>query len=64
MEQDVERGIERKYLSVRDAERYTGLSRWTLARARDRGELPAVVVGRAVRYSVVDLDRFMRAQKV
>ncbi len=62
MEQE-ERTVERKFLSVRDAERYTGLSRWTLGRARDRGELPAVVVGRAVRYSVVDLEHFMRTRR-
>ncbi len=62
MEQE-EQTIERRYLSVRDAESYTGLSRWTLARARARGELPAVVVGSAVRFSVDDLDDFMKARR-
>lgn len=55
--------IERRYLGFRGAERYTGLSRWTLARARERGELPAVRVGAAVRFSVEDLDSFMRARR-
>ncbi len=63
MEQTTGQGVTRGYLNVRQAEQYTGLSRWTLARARDRGELPAIRIGAAVRLSVEDLDSFMRARR-
>ncbi len=51
--------VTRKYLSYQGAERFTGLSRWTLMRARERGELPATRVGTAVRFSVDRLEAFM-----
>ncbi len=64
MKQEVERKDERRYLSVRQAERYTGLSRWTLMRAHERDdELPVIRIGSAVRFSVDDLDNFMRARR-
>jgi excisionase family DNA binding protein len=49
----------RRYLSYAEAARYTGLSRWTLSRAHERGNLPVARVGRAVRFDTEDLDRFM-----
>jgi excisionase family DNA binding protein len=52
-----------RYLSYRGASRYTGLSRWTLARANERGELPAVRYGTTVRFAVEDLDEFMRSRR-
>ena len=56
--------VERRYLNVRQAEEYTGLSRWTLMRAHARGsELPVIRVGSAVRFSVEDLDSFMKARR-
>ena len=61
--QVTEQMIERKYLSVRQAEHYTGLSRWTLMRAHERGELPLSRVGSAVRFSIEDLDSFMKARR-
>ncbi len=64
MEHTTEQAVERKYVSARLAEQYTGLSRWTLARAHKRGELPASRIGTAVRFSVEDLDTFMRARRV
>lgn len=63
MRQVVEQTVKPAYLSVREAERYTGLSRWTLMRAHERGELPVSRVGSAVRFSVEDLDSFMRARR-
>jgi excisionase family DNA binding protein len=51
--------IEQAWLSYPEAERYTGLSRVTLWRAVSRGELKAARIGRAVRMSRADLDRFM-----
>lgn len=56
-------GVEQRYVDVRGAEKYTSLSRWTLARFRERGELPAIRIGAAVRFSVDDLDDFMRARR-
>ena len=61
--QIIEQAIERKYLSYRQAEQYTSLSRWTLMRAHKRGELPVSRVGSAVRFSVEDLNDFMRSRR-
>jgi len=58
-----EQAIERRYLSYRQAEQFTGLSRWTLMRAHKRGELPVSRVGSAVRFSVEDLAEFMRSRR-
>ena len=64
MEENTEQAVERKFLTVRQAELRTGLSRWTLMRAHARsGELPVIRVGSAVRFSVEDLDNFMRARR-
>jgi excisionase family DNA binding protein len=60
---DTEQIIPRKYLSVRQSEQYTALSRWTLMRAHKRGELPISRVGSAVRFSVEDLDSFMHSRR-
>ncbi len=51
--------VERAWYSYSDAERYTGLSRVTLWRAVERGELKVARIGRAVRMSRTELDRFM-----
>ena len=50
------------YLDYRGAEQLTGLSRWTLSRAVERGELKASKVGSAVRFSVSELTRFMESR--
>ena len=55
--------VEPRYVGVRGAEKYTGLSRWTLARARERGELPVIRIGTAVRFAIDDLDNFMRERR-
>ncbi len=57
------RTAERRYLDYRETTRYTGLSRWTLLRAQERGDLAAIRVGRSVRFDVNDLDRFMAERK-
>ena len=57
----------KRYLPVAETEVYTGLSRWSLARATKDGLLPAIKLSRAksgkVLYDVEDLDRFMRKLK-
>lgn len=59
MQSREEGSVTKKYVSYREAERFTGLSRWTLMRAHERGELPASRVGTAVRFSVDHLETFM-----
>jgi excisionase family DNA binding protein len=54
--------IERPYLTTTESEKYTGLHKVTLWRARRDGHLRASGYGRAVRYHVRDLDEFMRAR--
>lgn len=63
MEKFTGQGVDRRYLNVRQAEQYTGLSRWTLARAHKRGELPASRIGTTIRFAVEDLDEFFRARR-
>lgn len=53
--------VERAYLTTVEAERYTGLHRVTLWRARKNGLLKTSGYGRAVRFHVRDLDAFMAA---
>jgi len=50
----------RAWLNYADAAEYCRVARVTLWRALKRGELRAGGVGRAVRFHVDDLDRFMR----
>ena len=51
--------IEQAWLSYPEAERYTGLSRVTLWRAVSSSDLKVARIGRAVRMSRAELDRFM-----
>jgi excisionase family DNA binding protein len=51
--------VQREWLSYPDAERYSGLSRVTLWRAVNRGELKVARVGRAARFSKRELQDFM-----
>jgi excisionase family DNA binding protein len=51
--------VAREWFSYPEAERYSGLSRVTLWRAVSRGELKAARIGRSVRISRAELDRFM-----
>lgn len=63
MQEAVEKTNERRYMSYRDAEHYSGLSRWTLLRACERGDLHKITVGSAVRFDREDLDEFMAARR-
>ncbi len=51
--------VVRAWFSYPEAERYSGLSKVTLWRAIGRGELKVARIGRAVRISRTELDRFM-----
>ena len=51
--------VERAYLRYMEAEKYTGLHRVTLWRAVRDGHLKASGYGRAVRFHIGELDRFM-----
>ena len=62
-QETVEHTNERRYLTYRDAETYTGLSRWTLLRACERGDLHKITVGATVRFDVRDLDSFMQSRR-
>jgi predicted DNA-binding transcriptional regulator AlpA len=54
--------IEPRYLSTKEAELYTGMSRWSLHRARGRGELNPRRIGSAVRFDRLELDRWMKGE--
>ncbi len=63
MQEAVEQTHAKRYMSYRDAEHYSGLSRWTLFRACERGELHKITVGTTVRFDREDLDQFMQSRK-
>lgn len=63
MEQIAEQVNEKRYMSYRDAEFYTGLSRWTLQRASARGDLRKITVGSMVRFDRADLDNYMKERR-
>ncbi|MEM6898959.1 MAG: helix-turn-helix domain-containing protein [Pseudomonadota bacterium] len=49
----------KQYLTVKEAIKHTGLSRATLHRAFQRGDLARIKIGVATRYDVDDLDAYM-----
>lgn len=51
------------YVTTEGAAAYTALAASTLETMRNRGDGPRYIrVGRAIRYRVADLDRYMAAQ--
>jgi excisionase family DNA binding protein len=50
-------------LTVREAAKALSISERTLWSLTSRGELPAIRIGRAKRYSVDELHRWVEAQK-
>lgn len=54
----------KKYLSQIEASKYLGLSKSTVSLLTSRGSLAHYRVGRAVRYTVKDLDIFMDSCKI
>jgi excisionase family DNA binding protein len=53
-------GIIGEWVTYRQAEQYSGLSRTTLWRLVSAGEVEAAMVGRAVRINRTSLDAYMR----
>ena len=53
----------KRYLTVKEAIKRTGLSRATLHRAFLRGDLARIKIGVATRYDVDDLDAYMASSK-
>jgi excisionase family DNA binding protein len=53
----------RALVTLSDAAIYLSCSRRHVERLLARGELPRISLGRAVRVSLVDLDRFIAAQR-
>lgn len=55
---------ETKYLTQKEAAEYLGLAKSTISMMTSRGELTHYRVGRAVRYTIRDLDNFMQSRKI
>ena len=56
---------ERRYLNVKEASLYLGLSRWTLYDLAGQGEIPPIKVSRKLlRFDVKDIDKFMERKKL
>ena len=56
--------LETKYLTQKEAAEYLGLAKSTISMMTSRGELTHYRVGRAVRYTIRDLDNFMISRKI
>lgn len=56
--------VQREWLTYREAETFAGLSRVTLWKAIEAGEIQAARVGRAVRINRKSLDDYMRSLTV
>jgi excisionase family DNA binding protein len=54
----------KKYLNQIEAAKHLGLSKSTVSLMTSRGELTCYRIGRAVRYTIMDLDKFMVSHKV
>ena len=53
-----------RYLTQKEAANYLGLAKSTISMMTSRGELTHYRVGRAVRYTLQDLDNFMQSRKI
>jgi putative molybdopterin biosynthesis protein len=53
-----------KYLTQKEAADYLGFAKSTISMMTSRGELTHYRVGRAVRYTIRDLDNFMQSRKI
>ena len=53
-----------KYLGIKAACRYTGLSRRTLDYAKANGELPFIKKGRKILFRVGDLNTWMESDRI
>ena len=58
----------KNYFNVRDATRYSSVSRWTLSRAVESGQLSCIKMNKAksgkILFEKDELDRFLRAHTV
>ena len=54
--------VEPTWLTYRDAEQLVALSRWTLLRLSDRGQIKTARVGRAVRINRRSLEDYLERQ--
>jgi excisionase family DNA binding protein len=54
----------KKYFNQLEAANYLGLAKSTVSLLTSRGDLAHYRIGRAVRYTVQDLDIFMESRKV
>ena len=66
-QQQQKKGVEKRYLNVKEAVLYTSLARCTLSRATKSGRLPQIKMSPGmtgkVLYDLRDLDRFMLGAK-
>lgn len=58
-----ESAIQPRLLSVDDAARYLCICRKSLYNLTESGKLTPVRIGRAVRYDIADLERFIQSMK-
>jgi excisionase family DNA binding protein len=54
----------KKYINQIEAAQHLGLSKSTVSLMTSKGDLSHYRIGRAVRYTIKDLDNFMESRKV
>lgn len=55
----------KRYLNIKEASTYMGVSRWTLYDLAGRGEIPPIKLSsKMLRFDVKDIDRYMEKKKI
>lgn len=56
--------MERRFFSISEIALYLGFDRTTVQRKVDRGELPAVKIGRSVRIDLKKLNELLESKQI
>ncbi|MFC1887101.1 helix-turn-helix domain-containing protein [Thermodesulfobacteriota bacterium] len=59
-----ENATTKKYVNQLEAANYLGIAKSTISMMTSRGDLTHYRLGRAVRYTIADLDNYMESRRV
>ncbi len=55
---------QKRLLTAPEAAQYLGLAVWTIRQWASQGRIPKVKMGKALRFDVEDLDRYIEGNKI
>ncbi len=55
--------MEKKYMTISEAAKYSGLSKWTLYRLSSRREIPIFKIGSRVLFKIDEFDKWIQKFK-